>query len=52
MDNIRVTPGNPYPLGAYCVDENEVNIAVVCMSDEPAGVILYDRKNGSVKKIP
>ncbi len=52
MDDIRVVPGNPYPLGAYCVNANEVNIAVVCMSDAPAGVILYDSKSTSCRKIP
>lgn len=52
MDDIRIMPGSPYPLGAYCVREGEVNIAVVCMSDDPAGVILYDKKSGESRRIP
>ena len=52
IDDIRVLSGNPYPLGAYCVKDGEVNIAVVCMTDEPAGVILYDRKTHNSRKIP
>ena len=29
-----------------------MNMAVVCSSDEPAGIVLYDRRNGSSRKIP
>ncbi len=52
MKDIKVLPGNPYPLGAYCTKEGEVNMAVVCSSEEPAGVILYDKSSGKSRKIP
>ena len=52
MEDIKILPGNPYPLGAYCTKCNEVNMAVVCNSDEPAGINLYDRINGKSRKIP
>ena len=42
MAYIEESAGNPYPLGAHCTGDREVNIAMVCSSDEPAGVVLYD----------
>lgn len=51
MKDIRVLPGNPYPLGVYCTTKDSVNIAVVCASDDPSGVILYDTLSGKSRKI-
>ncbi len=52
LKDIKVLPGDPYPLGAYCTRDGEVNLAVVCVSDAPAGVILYDRMSGKSRRIP
>ncbi|MCR5399419.1 MAG: hypothetical protein K6E68_07815 [Lachnospiraceae bacterium] len=52
MKDIRVLPGNPYPLGAYCISDDAVNLAVVCSSTESAGVILYDRESVKSRRIP
>lgn len=44
MEDINVSYGKPYPLGATCVGPMQVNFAVVMNTDKPCGVILYDRK--------
>ncbi len=51
LDDIKILPGDPYPLGAYSTVEGEVNMAVVCSSDETAGVILYDRVSGKSRRL-
>ena len=43
-DNIKITTGNPYPLGCYMTGEGTANFAVVLSGDEPGGIVLYDKK--------
>ena len=48
---IKISTGNPYPLGGYVIDGTTVNLAVVLNSDAPSGVFLYNTKTKSRKKI-
>lgn len=52
MEKIKVTYGKPYPLGATCVGNTQVNFAVVMNTEEACGVVLYDKKNGREIKLP
>lgn len=40
----KITHGFPYPLGASVIGEGKVNFAVVMNTDNPCGVVLYDKK--------
>lgn len=46
MSDIKISYGKPYPLGATCVGNMQVNFAVVMNTDEACGVVLYDKKTG------
>lgn len=49
--DIKISYGKPYPLGATVIGENAVNFAVVINSDDPCGVLLYNRKSKNVRKL-
>ena len=45
MNNeLKISYGKPYPLGATYLGNNQVNFAVVVSTDEQCGIVLYDKK--------
>ena len=44
MSELRIIPGNPYPLGASVLPNGRVNIAIVHNSDDTIGVKIYNHK--------
>ena len=51
MEDIKVSYGKPYPLGATCVGPMQVNFAVVINSNKQCGIILYNKKTKLEKRI-
>ena len=50
-NNFKISYGKPYPLGATCVGNMQVNFAVVVSTDEQCGVILYDKKTKTEERL-
>jgi len=51
MEDIKISYGKPYPLGATCVGPMQVNFAVVMSTDKQCGVILYDKINKTQRRV-
>lgn len=52
MNNeLKISYGKPYPLGATYLGNNQVNFAVVVSTDEQCGIILYDKKTKTEERL-
>lgn len=51
MEDIKISYGKPYPLGATCVGPMQVNFAVVISTDKQCGVVLYNKKTKEEKRL-
>ncbi len=49
--NLKISYGKPYPLGASYVGNGQVNFSVVVSTDEQCGVILYDKKHKTEERL-
>ena len=48
----KILLGNPYPLGATTLSNNEINFAVVLNTVNICGIVLYEKNKKEETRIP